>query len=127
VVSAHLCAIDRAPALGFGRYIVSATTPLRRDDAALLRRDAPAAVSRRVPGWEAVYAQLGWRMTPSIDRVYDNSRARAELGWQPRHDFAGVLARARDTGDYRSALAREIGVKGYHPDGIYPFLPGSAS
>ena len=125
VVSAHLCAIDRAPALGFGRYILSAATPLQPDDAALLRRDAPAAVSRRVPGWEAVYAQLGWRMTASIDRVYDSSRARAELGWQPRHDFASALARARDTGDYRSPLAREIGVKGYHPDGIYPFLPGA--
>jgi UDP-glucose 4-epimerase len=125
VVSAHLCAIDRAPALGFGRYIVSATTPLRPDDAELLRRDAPAAVSRRVPGWEAAYAQLGWQMAPSIDRVYDNRRARTELGWQPRHDFAGVLARARDTGDYRSPLARAIGVKGYHPDGIYPFLPGA--
>ena len=124
-VGAHLCGIDRAPALGFGRYIISATTPLQPDDAALLRRDAPAAVSRRVPGWEAVYAQLGWRMTASIDRVYDSSRARAELGWQPRHDFASVLARARDTGDYRSPLAREIGVKGYHPDGIYPFLPGA--
>jgi nucleoside-diphosphate-sugar epimerase len=124
-VSAHLCAIDRAPALGFGRYIISATTPLHRDDAALLRRDAPAAVSRRVPGWEAIYAQLGWQMPSSIDRVYDSSRARADLGWQPRHDFASALARARDTGDYRSPLAREIGIKGYHPDGIYPFLPGA--
>jgi predicted alpha/beta hydrolase len=46
------------------------------------------------------------------------------VGMQPRHDFAGVLARARDTGEYRSRLAQEIGVKGYHPDGIYPFLPG---
>jgi len=124
-VAAHLCAIDRAPALGFGRYIITATTPLHRDDAALLRRDAPAAVSRRVPGWEAIYAQLGWQMAPTIDRVYDNARARAELGWQPRHDFASALARARDTGDYSSPLAREIGVKGYHPDGIYPFLPGA--
>jgi nucleoside-diphosphate-sugar epimerase len=126
VVGAHLCAIDRAPALGFGRYIISATTPLRPEDAALLRRDAPAAVTRRVPGWEAIYAQLGWRMSASIDRVYDNARARADLGWQPRHDFASVLARARDTGEYRSPLAQDIGVKGYHPDGIYPFLPGAS-
>jgi UDP-glucose 4-epimerase len=125
-VAAHLCALDRAPTVGFGRYIISATTPLRREDAEALRRDAPWVVSRRVPGWEAAYAQLGWRMAPLIDRVYDNSRARAELGWQPRHDFATVLARARDTGDIRSPLAREIGVKGYHPDGIYPFLPAPA-
>ena len=111
-VDAHLCALERAPAIGFGRYIVSATTPLVRDDAAELRRDAAAVVRRRVPGWEAIYAQLGWRMTPSIDRVYDSSRARAELGWRPRHDFATVVARAA-TGDMRSELARIIGSKGY--------------
>lgn len=124
IVDAHLCALERAPALGFGRYIISATTPLRPEDTALLRRDAPAAVSRRVPGWEAAYARLGWRMAPSLDRVYDNARARADLGWRPRHDFAAVLARAGASGDIRSPLAREIGAKGYHggahADGIYP-------
>jgi nucleoside-diphosphate-sugar epimerase len=114
VVDAHLCALERAPALGFGRYIISATTPLHREDAAELRRDAAAAVRRRVSGWEAVYAQLGWRMAPSIDRVYDNARARAALGWHPRHDFASVLARVRDGGDIRSPLARAIGFKEYH-------------
>jgi UDP-glucose 4-epimerase len=123
-VDAHLCALERAPALGFGRYIISATTPLHRDDAEELRRDAASAVRRRVPGWEATYAQLGWRMAPSIDRVYDNALARAALGWRPRHDFASVLARARDSGDIRSPLARAIGAKGYHPgqpvEGVYP-------
>ena len=120
IVDAHLCALERAPALGFGRYIISATTPLLREDAATLRLDAPAAVSRRVDGWQAVYAQLGWRMAPSIDRVYDNARARADLGWRPRHDFAAVIARAQ-AGEIRSPLAREIGSKGYHgPAGRYP-------
>src|SRR3954470_18735822 len=42
VVGAHLLALDRAPALGFGRYIISATTPFGRADAADLRTDAPA-------------------------------------------------------------------------------------
>lgn len=67
-----------------------------------------------MPGWEAVYAQRDWRMSPSIDRVYDNARARADLGWQPRHDFAAVVARVRETGDIRSPLAQAIGSKGYH-------------
>jgi nucleoside-diphosphate-sugar epimerase len=114
VVGAHLCALERAARIGFGRYIISATTPFRREDAVELHRDALSAVSRRVPGWDAVYARLGWRMAPSIGRVYDNARARAELGWHPRHDFAAVLARARDAGDVASPLAREIGIKGYH-------------
>jgi nucleoside-diphosphate-sugar epimerase len=123
VVGAHLCALDRAAAIGFGRYIISATTPFTRDDAAELRSDAPASLTRRVPGWRAVYDLRDWRMATSIDRVYDNARARAELGWQPRHDFAAVLERAR-SGDIRSPLARAIGMKGYHgdahADGSYP-------
>jgi nucleoside-diphosphate-sugar epimerase len=114
VVGAHLAALERAPAIGFGTYIISATTPLRREDCAELRRDAPSAVRRRVPEYEAIYARLGWRMLPSIDRVYDNTRAREQLGWRPRHDFSSVLARARDTGDIRSELAKSIGAKGYH-------------
>lgn len=117
VVSAHLAALERAPAIGFGRYIISAPTPLQRDDVAELRRDAPAVMRRRAPEWEAIYERLGWRMLPSIDRVYDSTKARAELGWRPRHDFAAVLARARETGDIRSELAKTIGAKGYHPHG----------
>jgi nucleoside-diphosphate-sugar epimerase len=114
VVDAHLCALDRAGALRFGRYIISATTPFTRADVADLHRDAPAVLRRRVPAAQAIYDQLGWRMLPTLDRVYDNARARRDLGWQPRHDFAAVLTRARDTGDIRSALARALGIKGYH-------------
>src|SRR3954447_17289635 len=40
VVSAHRLALERAPAIGFGRYIVSATTPFARDDLAELRSHA---------------------------------------------------------------------------------------
>lgn len=113
VVDAHLCALERAPAIGFGRYIISATTPFTREDAAELVTDAPAVLSRRVPGWEMTFARHDWRLAP-IDRVYDNAKARAELGWQPRFDFAAVLERVRESGDPRSPLAREIGLKGYH-------------
>jgi nucleoside-diphosphate-sugar epimerase len=112
VVTAHLCALDRVAALGFGRYIISATTPFLRADVDDLRRDAPAVLSRRVPTWRATYDRLGWRMLPTIDRVYDNTRARADLGWTPHHDFAAVLARAPAI---ESPLARTLGKKGYHP------------
>ncbi len=114
VVDAHLVALEAAQRIGFGRYIISATTPFRSDDIAMLRRDAPAVVRARVPGWEEVYAQRDWRMAPSIDRVYDNTRARTALGWQPKHDFAAVVARMRETGDVKSPLAKAIGEKGYH-------------
>jgi UDP-glucose 4-epimerase len=125
VVDAHLCALDAGPRLGFGRYIVSATTPFRPEDAAELRRDAAAVVRRRVAGWQDVYAAHGWSMFTGIDRVYDNAAARRDLGWQPRTDFAAAVERLRRDGDIRSPLARAIGRKGYHPqsfgdDGPYP-------
>jgi nucleoside-diphosphate-sugar epimerase len=114
VVDAHLLAIDKAPQIGFGRYIISATTPFTRDDLRELRSDAAAVVRRRVPEYEAVYARRGWSMVPAIDRVYVNERARRELGWRPRHDFAAVIARLRSDDDFRSPLARVVGAKGYH-------------
>ncbi len=114
VVAAHLCALERAPALGFGRYIISAPTPFHREDAAELRLAAPTVVRRRVPEQPRLYERLGWRMLPSLDRVYDSARARADLGWRPRHDFSAVIARAAETGDIRSELAKTIGAKGYH-------------
>jgi UDP-glucose 4-epimerase len=114
VVDAHLLAIDKAPQIGFGRYIVSATTPFTRDDLPALRRDAAAVVRARVPAFEAAYERRGWSMVPVIDRVYVNERARRELGWRPKHDFAAMIARLEGDPDFRSPLARVIGAKGYH-------------
>lgn len=113
VVSAHLLAIDAAPALGFGRYVISATTPFTPDDLAELRLDAPSVVARRVPEFVDEYARRGWSMLPSIERVYVNAKARRELGWQPRHDFASEIARLASGALPGSALARRIGAKSY--------------
>ena len=114
VVSAHLLALETAPALGFARYIVSATTPFSRDDAAALREDAAEAVRRLFPDYVALYAKRGWRMFPSIDRVYDNRAAVAELGWRPQYDFRRALGCLAAGRDFRSPLAQAVGVKGYH-------------
>ena len=124
VVSAHILALEQAPAIGFGRYIISATTPFVPDDLCDLRANAPLVVGRRVPDYEAEYARRGWKMFPSIDRVYVNERARQELGWRPRYDFRYVLDRLRAGDDSRSPLARAVGFKGYHTrtftEGPYP-------
>lgn len=125
IVSAHLLAVQKAPSIGFGRYIISATTPFTRADLAQLRRDAPAVVKRLFPAFAEIYAQQKWQMLPSIDRVYVNTRARTALGWQPRYDFAALLTMlANGQTDLRSPLAQAVGVKGYHgqnfADGLYP-------
>jgi len=121
VVDAHRLALQRADAIGFGRYIISATTPFTPDDLPELRTDAPAVVRRRFPDYEGVYGRLGWRMLPAIERVYVNTRARQELGWAPRYDFRGALDRLAAGEEPRSALAAEVGAKGYHAEstGVY--------
>ena len=121
VADAHLRAMERAAGIGFGKYIVSATTPFTPADLAALRDDAPAVVRRLFPDYEAEYARRDWRMFPSIGRVYVNARARADLGWSPRYDFRSVLDALEAGEDPSSPLARAIGAKGYHdrPTGVY--------
>ena len=121
VVSAHLAALGKAPQIGFGRYVVSATTPFGPGDLAELRRNAPAVVERLFPDYPEVYARLGWEMLPGIGRVYVNARARAELGWRPRYDFRHALDLLRAGRAPRSALATSVGAKGYHSETTWPY------
>jgi nucleoside-diphosphate-sugar epimerase len=114
VVSAHLLAAERAPELGFRKYVVSATTPFHRDDLDRLRVDAAAVVQERVQHYEAVYRHRHWKMFPSIGRVYVNERARNELGWLPQYDFGFIISCLEAGADFKSPLARSVGSKGYH-------------
>jgi UDP-glucose 4-epimerase len=124
VVNAHLLALERVQAIRFGRYIVSATAPFTHDDLQELRANADVVVRRRVPRYEEVYACRGWSMLPGIDRVYINERARSDLDWRPRYDFAHIIDLLDAGEDPRSSLARTVGSKGYHveafADGPYP-------
>lgn len=121
VVAAHRVALDRAKDIGFGRYIISATTPFTEDDLVALRHDAPAVVRRLYPEYEDIYAARGWEMFPSLDRVYVNRAAREELGWIPDYDFAGALRAVQNDADPRSPLSRQVGAKGYHPGQVEPY------
>jgi UDP-glucose 4-epimerase len=124
IVSAHLLALEKAGALGFRRYIISATTPFGVSDLPDLRGNAAAVVQRIFPDCDALFERQGWKLLPHIDRVYVNDLARQELGWEPRYDFHHVLDALRAGADFRSALALEVGSKGYHDqvfeEGPYP-------
>lgn len=113
-VDAHLLAIQQASAIGFARYIITATTPFTTNDLADLRVNAPKVVARYFPECEIEFAKHGWKMFPVIDRVYVNERARKALGWRPMYDFALMLDRLKSGSDLRSPLACLIGAKGYH-------------
>ena len=124
MVTAHAVALERAPELGFGQFIISATSPFQQEDAATLAFDTPSVVARYVPGYDQVYAQRGWKMFTSIGRIYDNRLARDTLGWRPEFDFERAITTLLEGGDYRSTLAKQVGKKGYHDtvfeDGPYP-------
>ena len=124
IVDAHLLALEKAPDIGFGKYIITASSPFSLTHLAELNRDAPAVLKRLYPDFEEVYASKEWRMFPKIERVYVNDKARKELGWQPQYDFRYVLDCLKTAKDFRSPLALQIGKKGYHKeefeDGPYP-------
>ncbi|MBO9581216.1 MAG: hypothetical protein J7498_10030 [Sphingobium sp.] len=79
---------------------------------------------RLFPEAEAVFAARGWSFLDRIDRVYDNVRARTDLGWTPRYDFKDGLQCLKIGQNFRSGLAQAIGAKGYHDEvfaeGPYP-------
>jgi UDP-glucose 4-epimerase len=114
VVSAHLLAMQQAASLGFGRYIISATTPFTIEDRNDLRMNAPQVVKQKFPDYEDVYTRFGWKMFSSIDRIYVNEKARYDLGWRPKYDFRFVLDRLKAGEEPRSVIARTVGSKGYH-------------
>jgi nucleoside-diphosphate-sugar epimerase len=95
VAEAHVVALERAPEVGFGTYIISAPTPFRREDSEALKLDAASVIADIFPESAALYAARGWRLPLSIGRVYDASAAERALGFRARTDFAAVLAALR--------------------------------
>jgi len=76
VVDAHLLAIEKAPSIGFGRYIISGTTPFKPIDLKGLFRDAPKVLAKYFPDFAPIYTANNWAFFPSIGRVYVNELAK---------------------------------------------------
>lgn len=93
---AHLVALERAPAIGHGVFVISAPTPFARADCAALKQDAAAVIARAFPDAPALYAARGWTLPATIGRVYDSSLAERVLGFRCETDFAAVLAALRE-------------------------------
>ncbi|SDB13412.1 Nucleoside-diphosphate-sugar epimerase [Agrobacterium fabrum] len=91
VADAHVLALGNAGE-DFQRYIVSASTPFFADDCDALAKDAPSVLRQRTPGLADAFAQEGWALPTTIDRVYSPARAVDGLGWISRFGFEEVLA-----------------------------------
>ncbi|MBR0552147.1 NAD-dependent epimerase/dehydratase family protein [Stakelama marina] len=100
---AHVAALDRAPEIGFGTYIVSAPTPFARDEVAELKRDARAVIARHFPHAEALYAARGWVLPDTLGRVYDASRIERDMGFRCKTDFAAILDAMQRGGELQAA------------------------
>lgn len=93
---AHIAALDRAPEIGFGSFIVSAPTPFDRSECGELKRDAAAVIARYFPDAAKLYASKGWELPRSIGRVYDAALAGKLLGFRCETDFDSVLNSLRN-------------------------------
>jgi UDP-glucose 4-epimerase len=118
---AHLAALRALALIGFGRFVISATTPFQRGDLQELADDAPAVIRRLYPECGNIYRRLGWRLFDRIDRVYVNARARRQLGWSPKYDFGWALHRLGNDEDPWSELTTAVGAKGYQAAPAYPY------
>lgn len=117
VVSAHELAIERAKDLGFDKFIISATTPFSEKDRLPLIKNAPDVLRNYFPHFQQIFSDRGWKMFPTLGRIYVNQRAVNRLGWRPKHNFGQVLERLQANGTVLSSLAHTIGAKGYHRRG----------
>jgi UDP-glucose 4-epimerase len=84
-----LAATNRA--IHFDIFNISAHSPFDEKDTAELLRDAPSVMRRYFPGVEATFAERGWALPRSIDRVYVTKKAEAVLGYGPAHNFQEYL------------------------------------
>ncbi|WP_010584802.1 NAD-dependent epimerase/dehydratase family protein [Schlesneria paludicola] len=124
VVSAHFLAMEKAPGLGFGCYIISAPTPFTKKDLPTLRANPTEVLLKYFPESDAIYRARNWTMFTEVDRVYVSDRAQTELGWRPQWDFGFALKSLQAGRGIRSELALDVGVKGYYAQsfdvGPYP-------
>ena len=96
--AAHIAALDAAPQIGWATYVVSASPPFTRADAARLKHDAAGLIAERFPDASVLYAARGWVLPDSIGRVYDPSAIERDLGFRCETDFAAVLSALREGG-----------------------------
>lgn len=91
VANAHLCAVEKRLG-GFNRFIISGATPFSPADCDALYKGAASVTTQKCPQIALAFAERGWTLPDSLDRVYDSSLAQRKLGWRPQHGFDSVLA-----------------------------------
>lgn len=90
IAAAHVLAATNTE-IRFDVFNVSSHSPFAVRDTPALLRDAPTVIMRHYPDAERVFAERGWHLPASIDRVYVTERAERVLGYRPRYNFGEYL------------------------------------
>ncbi len=75
----------------FEAFNISGDTPFLESDCDALRHDAPTIIRLRAPELADTFAQHGWPLPQSIDRVYVIEKAKRMLGYQPRFGWRAAI------------------------------------
>lgn len=123
VVSAHVCAMREARAIGWGKYIISAPPPFTKSSESLqlLDSNAAEAISQVLPRHAKIILERGWKLPARLDRIYDSRKAVLELKWTPEYTFERAVELMNGGKDWKSPLTGRMGKRGYHaqPTGVY--------
>jgi UDP-glucose 4-epimerase len=79
---------------GFDVFNISGETPFVEADCDALLSDAPSVILARVPALADAFAQRGWPLPQSIDRVYVTDKAKNLLGFAAQFGWESVPASA---------------------------------
>ena len=90
VCAAHRLALTNEE-IQFDVFNISARSPFQLIDTPELLSNADRVITRYYPQAENLFRQRGWLLPKSIDRVYVISKAEAQLGYEPRYNFAEML------------------------------------
>ena len=86
IVAAHVAAVGAAMPSTHEAFWCTAPAPYGPDDFADLRANPAAAIERHWPGVPQWFASRGMTV-PTVPVVYDLSRSRDLLGWEPAYSF----------------------------------------
>ncbi len=84
--AAHILAVTNQD-LMFEVFNIAARSPFQQADLPALLHDAASVLHRRVPEAVQFFAQQGWSLPASIDRVYVIEKAEQFLGYHPAYNF----------------------------------------
>jgi nucleoside-diphosphate-sugar epimerase len=93
--AAHVLALTYQDLL-FEVFNIAAPSPFLESDMPALLQDAPSVLQERVPEAVQVFAQRGWRLPTSIDRVYVIEKAKQQLKYRPVYTFQKYISSLPD-------------------------------